>query len=100
MTHAGQPQLLSIDEACNLIGSSAIALVDAIGEPSERLPYLLSGRGTLRGLSAPAATAARTYRAALRHVRSVGLGWVIPDQVEGALSYAGLETDVALNRAA
>jgi len=59
MTTAGQPQLLSIDEACNLIGSSAIALVDAIGEPSERLPYLLSGRGTLRGLSAPAATAAR-----------------------------------------
>ena len=43
MTHAGQPQLLSIDEACNLIGSSAIALVDAIGEPSERLPTSLAG---------------------------------------------------------
>ena len=34
MTTAVQPQLLSIDEACDLIGSSAIALVDAIYEPS------------------------------------------------------------------
>jgi hypothetical protein len=92
--------LLTIDEACNLIGTAALALVDAMGDQSERLPQLLSGQGSVRGLAVPAANAARAYRAALRHVRSIGLDWLVADQVEGALSYAGLETDAVASLAA
>ena len=100
MTNSARYCLLTMDEACDLIDSAAIALVDAIGDRPEQLSQLLSGRSNLRGLSPSAAHAALAYRAALRHVKSVALGWVIPDQVEGALSCAGLDTDVALNRAA
>ena len=92
--------LLTIDEACNLIGTTAMALVDAIGDRPERLPQLLSGHGKLRGLAVPVAKAARAYRAALRHVNSIDLGWVVADQVEGALSYAGLDSDVVAYLAA
>jgi hypothetical protein len=94
MTCSVHPRLLTIDEACSLIGTTAIALVDAIGDRPERLPQLLSGPGSVRGLAVPAANAARAYRVALRHVHSIGLGWVVADQVDGALSYAGLDSEV------
>jgi hypothetical protein len=51
-------------------------------------------------LCPPAANAARSYRAALRHVHSAGLDWVVADQVEGAISYAGLDSDVVAYLAA
>jgi len=100
MTYLANPGLLTIDEACYLIGTTAIALADAIGDRTERLPQLLSGHGSVRGLATPAANAARAYRAALRHVNSIDLGWVVADQVEGALSYAGLDSDVVAYLAA
>ena len=100
MTRSVHPRLLTIDEACNLIGATAIALVDAIGDRTERLPLLLSGHGSIRGLATPAANAARAYRAALRQVQNIGLDWVVSDQVEGALSYAGLDSDVVAYLAA
>ena len=77
------PGPLTIDEARYLIGTIAIALADAIGDQPGPLSQLLSGHGSVRGLPIPAANAARAYRAALGHVKRVGLGWVVADQVEG-----------------
>jgi len=83
------PGPLTIDEARYLIGTIAIALADAIGDQPGPLSQLLSGHGSVRGLPIPAANAARAYRAALGHVKRVGLGWVVADQVEGALGSPG-----------
>ena len=100
MTVSSASQLLSVDEACDLVGSAAIALVEAVPPHWPYLDDLLEGQGSLRGLGVKGAGAVRHYRAVLRRVRALGLAWVIADQVEGALSYAGLGEVTSSGKAA
>jgi hypothetical protein len=84
-----EPELLTVDEARELIGSTAIALIDCLPRRfASRIPELLAGKGTLQGVPKVAADAVRVHRAALRDVHGVGLAWIIDDQLEGARSYA------------
>ena len=91
MTRPNPDALLTLDEAADLVGRSAIALVDALSDKPRRLAELLTGAGTTRGLTKQARLAANAYRSACRRVRTAGLAWIVPDQIEGALSYAGLD---------
>ena len=100
MTPLPPYQLLSVDEARNLLGGTSIALVDTVRCRPERLARLLTGTGTVRGLPTAAAEAIRAHRTALRRVRALGLEWLIGDELEGALSYARLDQTAASARAA
>ena len=82
------PVLLSLDEARDELGASAIALVEAVSCSPARLGRLLRGRGTARALPPPARQAVRDHRAVLRRVLSGEHAWILDEQVEGALSYA------------
>jgi hypothetical protein len=92
--------LLTVDEAQDLVGRAAIALADALCDRPDRLQSLLTGKGTLRGLPLDARSAAHSWRGAVAHVHAVGLEWVLEDQIEGALSYGGLEIERLVSRAA
>ncbi|MGH2370299.1 MAG: hypothetical protein ACRDI2_19160 [Chloroflexota bacterium] len=80
--------LPTIDEAQSLFGISALALAEAASCRPDRLARLLAGRGRLTGLKAAARVAAVAHREAHRQVVAAGLGWIVDDQIEGALSYA------------
>jgi hypothetical protein len=80
--------LLTLDEARDLLGSSAMALVEAVACSTRRLARLLAGQGSTRGLPALARDAVRAHRAALGQVLDAGHGWILDEQVEGALAYA------------
>ena len=80
--------LLTLDEACDLLGASAIALVEAAPCPPGRLARLLRGKGTTRGLPPVARRAAGTHRGVVREVLASDHAWILDDQVEGALAYA------------
>lgn len=80
--------LLTLDEAQELLGPSAIALVETVPCPPRRLSRLLAGQDTLRGLPPLARAAVRAHRAALRQVVAAGHGGIIDDELAGALSYA------------
>jgi len=83
------PVLLSLDEARNELGTSAIALVEAVACSPAKLARLLRGRGTARGLAPSGADAAKAHRAVVRRVLASDHSWIIDEQIEGALSYAG-----------
>ena len=51
MTRPRPDALLTLDEAADLVGRSAIALVDALSDKPQRLAELLTGVGTTRGLT-------------------------------------------------
>lgn len=80
--------LLTLDEARDQLGASAIALVDAVSCSPARLGRLLGGKGTARALTPPAHQAVTAHRAVLRRVLSSDHAWILDEQVEGALSYA------------
>ena len=80
--------LLTLNEARDLLGASAIALVEVVSCSPERLGRLLRGKGTARALPAPARLAVRDHRAVVRRVLASGHAWILDEQVEGALSYA------------
>ena len=82
------PVLLSLDEARDELGASAIALVEAVSCSPARLGRLLRGRGTTRALQPAARRAVREHRVVLRLVLSSDHAWILDEQVEGALSYA------------
>ena len=86
MTHA--PALLTIDEAQSLFGMTALALAEVAPCRPERLARLLSGQGRVSGLPPAARVAAIAHREAHRQVLAAGHGWIVEDQVEGALSFA------------
>lgn len=100
MTTLTGHDLLTIDEAQSRFAGTAITLVEAVACRPERLAHLLASTGTTRGLPAAAACAVRAHRAALRHVRPVGLSWLIDHQIDDARSYAGLDDEDAGARAA
>lgn len=83
--------LLTTDEARDLVGRGAIALADALGDQTSRLEALLAGGGTIRGLPLETRAAVHVWRETLARVRSLGLDWILEEQIEGALSYAGLD---------
>ncbi len=87
------PPLLSLDEAAEAFSRSAIALVEAVHCHPARLARLLHGGGRTTGLDAAAAAAVAQHRQVLGAVRAAGLGWIVDDHVEGALSYAGVDVD-------
>lgn len=93
-----RPPLLSLDEATEAFSVSAITLVDAVRCDPDRLARLLYGRGRATAFGPVAVAAVTRHRQVLHQVRAAGLGWIIDDHVEGALSYAGV--DVAVGRAA
>ena len=80
--------LLTLDEAREELGTRAIALVEAVTCSRSRLSRLLHGTTTARGLPVDARQAARAYRAVLRQVLASDHGWILDEQIEGALSYA------------
>lgn len=80
--------LLTLDEARDRLGASAIALVEAVSCSPARLARLLVGNGTARGLAPPAREALRAHRAVLRQVVASDHAWILEEQTEGALSYA------------
>jgi len=79
--------LLSLDEARNELGTSAIALVEAVACSPAKLTRLLRGRGTARGLPG-GAEAVKAHRAVVRRVIASVHAWILDEQIEGALSYA------------
>ncbi|MDQ6798769.1 MAG: hypothetical protein M3011_12275 [Actinomycetota bacterium] len=84
-------ELLSLDEARDELGTSAIALVEAVAcSPAKltRLTRLLHGKGTARGLPLGGAEAVKTHRAVVRQVLATDHSWILDEQIEGALSYA------------
>lgn len=85
---SASPVLLSIDEARDELGASAIALVEAVSCSPARLGRLLRGRGSARALPPAARQAVNAHRAVLRRVLSGDHAWILDEQVEGALSYA------------
>ena len=80
--------LLTIDEAQSLFGATAVALAELAPCRPDRLLRLLSGRGRMSGLPPAARVAAVAHREAYRQVVAAGHGWIVEDQVEGALSFA------------
>lgn len=80
--------LLTLDEARDKLGASAITLVEAVNCSPARLGRLLRGRGSARTLPPAARQAVKAHRAVLRQVLSGDHAWIIDEQVEGALSYA------------
>ena len=80
--------LLTLDEARDQLGTSALALVEAVSCPPARLGRLLGGKGTVRGLSPAARQAVAAHRAVLRQVLACRHAWILDEQIEGALSYA------------
>ena len=80
--------LLTLDEARDQLGASAIALVEAVSCSPDRLARLLMGNGSARGLAPAARQAVRAHRAVFRQVRGSDHAWIVDEQVEGALSYA------------
>ena len=80
--------LLTLDEARDLLGASAIALVEAASCPPARLARLLVGNGTARGLAPAARQAVRAHRVVLRQVLASDHAWILEEQTQGALSYA------------
>ncbi len=80
--------LLTLDEARDLLGASAIALVEAVSCSPARLARLLVGNGTARGLVPAARQAVRAHRLVLRQVLASDHAWILEEQTEGALSYA------------
>lgn len=85
--------LLTVDEAQQLLGTAAIALVDTWTGSPARLTRILHGHSNTNGLSPQATSAARSWRQARRTVEQSGLGQVIDDQIAGALSYAAPDFD-------
>lgn len=88
MTVTDSTVLLTLDEAQELLGPTAIALVETVSCAPRRLSRLLAGQDTLRGLPPLARAAVRAHRAALRQIIAAGHGGIIDDEVAGALSYA------------
>ena len=82
------PVLLALDEARDLLGASAIDLVEAVSCSSARLGRLLVAKGSTRGLPPAARQAVRAHRAVVRQVLASDHAWILDEQVEGALSYA------------
>ena len=80
--------LLTLDEARDRLGTSAIALAEAVDCVAARHARLLAGKGTTRGLPPAARQAVRTHRAVLREVLASDHAWIVDEQVQGALSYA------------
>ena len=80
--------LLTLDEARDLLGASAIALVEAVACSPVRLGRLLVGKGSTRGLPLAARRAVRAHRAVVRQVLACDHAWILDEQIEGALSYA------------
>jgi len=92
--------LLSLDEARDVFGTSAIALVEAVARSATQLSRLLHGRGTTRGLPLGAAQAVKAHRAVVRQVLASDHRWILDEQIEGALSYAGVGERLARTLAA
>ena len=80
--------LLTLDEARDLLGASATALVEAVSCSPGRLARLLVGNGTSRGLAPVARRAVTAHRAVLRQVLASDHAWILEEQTEGALAYA------------
>jgi len=80
--------LLSLDEARDCLGASAVALVEAVACSPARLVRLLAGRGTTRGLPPAARQAVSAHRSTLRQVLGSDHAWILEEEIEGALSYA------------
>ena len=80
--------LLTLDEARDLLGASAIALVESVSCSPARLSRLLVGKGSTRSLPPAARQAVRAHRAALGRVLACDHAWILDEQIEGALSYA------------
>lgn len=80
--------LLTLDEARDELGASAIALVDALDCSSARLARLLYARSTTKGLTLEARRVVQTHRTVVRRVLASDHAWILDDELEGALSYA------------
>ena len=87
--------LLTLDEARDQLGTSAVALVEAVSCSPARLARLLEGKGTARGLAPAARQAVRAHRAVVRRVLASDHAWILDEQVEGALSYAECHWEAA-----
>ncbi len=81
--------LLSLDEARDELGTSAIALVEVVACSLAKLTRLLHGKGSARGFTSRGVGAIRAHRAVVRQVLASDHSWILDEQVEGALSYAG-----------
>lgn len=79
-----EPVLLSLDEAQDLFGRSAIRLVESVGCDRRRLARLLAGRGSTAHLAPTGRAAALEHRRIVESVDVVGLAWVMDDQIQGA----------------
>ncbi len=80
--------LLSLDQARDELGTSAIALVEVVTCSPAKLTRLLHGQGTARGLPAGGAEAVKAHRAVVRRVLASVHAWILDEQIEGAMSYA------------
>jgi hypothetical protein len=94
MRRSTSSEMLTLDDARNRLGTAAIALADALADRPDRLASLLVGTATLRGLGGTARDAAHRWRDALDLVKANGLEWIVGDEVDGALSYAGWDDSV------
>ena len=92
--------LLTMDEARHRVGRAAIALADTLGSEPAKLEFLLRSRGTIRNLPLEARAAVHSWRRTVAHVRAIGLDWILQDQIEGALSYAGIDSGLLQRLAA
>ncbi|MDQ6798865.1 MAG: hypothetical protein M3011_12780 [Actinomycetota bacterium] len=81
-------ELLTLDEARDQLGTSALALVEAVSCSPARLARLLGGKGTARNLPPAARQAVMAHRSVLRQVLASDHAWIFEEQLEGALSYA------------
>lgn len=86
--------LLTVDEARDLFGASAIALVDALDCSPARLNRLLRAKGTTKGLPGDARQVVKAHRVVVRQVLASDHAWVLEEQIEGALSYARCLTEL------
>lgn len=80
--------LLTLDEARDLLGTSALAVVDAVSCSPARLARLLAGKGSLGALPPAARRAVRAHRGVVQQILACDHAWILDEQLEGALSYA------------
>jgi hypothetical protein len=85
---ASSDDLLTSDEALAMFGASGLRIADEVPCPVGSLERVLRGGRAPAGLSRSQRALTAEHRRTVHQIVRAGYAWLLPDQIEGVLSYA------------